>query len=130
MMTRSQTNNQTKTMSRPVTRSQTMERRALLLNERRGWDMNDWNLNEKIASVQQESNAPTPLRRSPRLNKTENIQLTITENKVDDYDSDSDYYPESDDEFDFDESSRAWRQNKTYVGNGMFKYNLRSRSRS
>jgi hypothetical protein len=107
-----------------------MERRALLLNERRGWDMNDWNLNEKIASVQQESNAPIPLRRSPRLNKTENIQLTITENKLDDYDSDSDYYPESDDEFDFDESSRAWRQNKTYVGNGMFNYNLRSRSRA
>lgn len=32
--------------------------------------------------------------------------------------------------FDFDEASRAWRQNKRSIGNGMFKYRTRSRSSS
>jgi hypothetical protein len=32
--------------------------------------------------------------------------------------------------FDFDEASRAWRQNKRSIGNGMFAYRTRSRSSS
>jgi hypothetical protein len=32
--------------------------------------------------------------------------------------------------FDFDEASRAWRQNKHSIGNGMFAYRTRSRSSS
>ena len=150
MQTRSQTNNKriiaktqdTKTVSRPVTRSQTKQRQQ----ERAGWDyepllvrMMTRQMSKATDKPKATEQLPLPvakpkatekLRRSPRLNKVENIQLTITEKTYDD--DDSDYYPESDCEsdIDFEEASRAWRQNKTHIGNGMFKYNTRSRSRA
>ena len=56
---------------------------------------------------------------------------------------DEDYNPKYDDDesatkrvmphsvdIDFDEASRAWRQNKRSIGNGMFAYKTRSRSSS
>lgn len=108
--------------SGPVTRSHTKQR----VQERAGWDY------EPLSVAKPKATEQLPLRRSPRLNKVDNIQLNIVENT---YDDDSDYYPESDnddidfeDSIDFEEASRAWRQNKTHIGNGMFKYNTRSRS--
>ena len=114
--------------SGPVTRSQTKQR----VQERAGWDYEPLSVVQlQVVSLPvAKPKATEQLRRSPRLNKVENIQLTITEKTYDD--DDSDYYPESDCESDinFEEASRAWRQNKTHIGNGMFKYNTRSNARS
>lgn len=155
MQTRSQTNNKrvvrktNNTVSRPVTRSQTKQRVQELMAERAGWDyepkateylrrsprLNNANNVQLNVSIDKHSlpvakpKATEQLRRSPRL--ANNIQLNITENTYDD--DDSDYYPESDNDdidIDFEEASRAWRQNKTYIGNGMFKYNTRYSTRS
>ena len=135
MQTRSQTNNNNRLMNKsgPVTRSQTKQRQQ----ERAGWDYEPlWvrmsYRQEPKVSAKPKATEQLPLRRSPRLNKADNIQLNIVENTYDD--DDSDYYPESDCESDidinFEEASRAWRQNKTHIGNGMFKYNTRSNARS
>ena len=143
MQTRSQTNNNNNRLmnkSGPVTRSQTTQRQQ----ERAGWDYEplclrmSYRQEPKVSAKPKATDKPkateqllvASLRRSPRLNKADNIQLTITENTDDD--DDSDYYPDSDCESDinFEEASRAWRQNKTHIGNGMFKYNTRSNARS
>lgn len=140
MQTRSQTtnnNNRLMNKSGPVTRSQTKQRQQELMAERAGWDYEplwvrmSYRQEPKVSVTKPKATEQLLLRRSPRLNKVDNIQLTITENTYDD--DDSDYYPESDCEsdidIDFEEASRAWRQNKTHIGNGMFKYNTRSNAR-
>jgi hypothetical protein len=105
-VTRSQTNSNAQANSNVKTSNHNMQTRSKtkIINEKKKQEMNEFNNGFKIWIGE--------------FN-------TWAENN-----SDSDYNPESDDEIDFDEASRAWRQNKTHIGNGMFKYNTRSRSRA
>jgi hypothetical protein len=51
--------------------------------------------------------------------------------ELDNDEDDEDYTPKTElsVDIDFDEASRAWRQNKRPLGNGMFSYNTRSKTK-
>ena len=53
------------------------------------------------------------------------VKQTILDVEFTEYDSSSDYDPDEEvvsEEFDFDEASAAWRENKMDMGNGTYKY--------
>lgn len=119
---KNQSNNNSNSVSKPVTRSQTN------INAQA-------NSNVKTSNHNMQTRSKTKIineKKKQEMNEFNNgFKIWIGEfNTWAENNSDSDYNPESDDEIDFDEASCAWRQNKTHIGNGMFKYNTRSRSRA
>ena len=79
-----------------------------------------------------EDEEPEVLRRSQRLSgkPTPSFYKDIDQFfDLDNDDDDEDYTPKAElkVDIDFDEASRAWRQNKRPLGNGMFSYNTRSK---
>ena len=79
-----------------------------------------------------EDEEPEVLRRSQRLSSkpTPSFYKDIDQFfDLDNDEDDEDYTPKAElkVDIDFDEASRAWRQNKRPLGNGMFSYNTRSK---
>jgi len=88
--------------------------------------------NERSSSNLDEDEEPEVLRRSQRLSgkPTPSFYKDIDQFfDLDNDEDDEDYTPKAElkVDIDFDEASRAWRQNKRPLGNGMFSYNTRSK---
>jgi hypothetical protein len=88
--------------------------------------------NERSSSNLIEDEEPEVLRRSQRLASKPISSFYKDIDQFFDLDNDEDdedYTPKAElkVDIDFDEASRAWRQNKRPLGNGMFSYNTRSK---
>jgi len=88
--------------------------------------------NERSSSNLDEDEEPEVLRRSQRLSSKPISSFYKDIDQFFDLDNDEDdedYTPKAELKVDivFDEASRAWRQNKRPLGNGMFSYNTRSK---
>ena len=88
--------------------------------------------NERSSSNLDEDEELEVLRRSQRLSSKPTPSFYKDIDQFFDLDNDEDeedYTPKAElkVDIDFDEASRAWRQNKRPLGNGMFSYNTRSK---